>query len=252
MGARGGVGTTTAAVNTAWLLAQEAGRHTALVDLDLYFGTVALALDLDPGRGLREALEQPSRIDSLFIERAMVRQGERLAVLSAEEPVQDDAAFDASAVDILLHELRQKFDWVVVDLPRGVSLTQRVALAAASHVVLVCEPTLAGLRDAIRIGTMVKESAPQARLIVVESGAGSHAGKPSVSRKDFEGGLGRAIDAVLPHDPKAAAAAANAGKALSAVASGSALVKALRKLAGELAGPPAAARRAPFWKKLGR
>jgi pilus assembly protein CpaE len=88
-GTRGGVGTTTAAVNTAWLLAHEHKRRTALVDLDLYFGTVALALDLDPGRGLREALEQPARIDSLFIERAMVRQGDYLSVLSAEEPMEE-------------------------------------------------------------------------------------------------------------------------------------------------------------------
>jgi len=48
----------------------------ALLDLDLHFGTIALKLDTDPGSGLCEALEQPSRIDSLFIDRAMV-QGDR-------------------------------------------------------------------------------------------------------------------------------------------------------------------------------
>jgi pilus assembly protein CpaE len=73
IGSRGGVGATTSAVSCAWLMANERRERVALVDLDLYFGTVALKLDLDPGSGLCEALEQPSRIDSLFIERAMIK-----------------------------------------------------------------------------------------------------------------------------------------------------------------------------------
>jgi pilus assembly protein CpaE len=76
VGARGGVGATTVATNLAWTLAHEHNMRVALVDLDLFFGTCGLALDLELGRGFREALENPARIDSLFIERAMVREGE--------------------------------------------------------------------------------------------------------------------------------------------------------------------------------
>jgi pilus assembly protein CpaE len=236
-GTRGGVGTTTAAVNTAWLFAHEYKRRTALVDLDLYFGTVALALDLDPGRGLREALEQPARIDSLFIERAMVRQGDYLSVLSAEEPMEEETVFDPSAIDILLHELQQKFDWVVIDLPRGMGMLQRAALNLASHVVLLCEPSLAGLRDAIRLNSLVKESAAHAKVTVLQAGAGAQAGKASVSRGEFEKGLGRKIDVILPPDPKQATAASNAGKALCVVAPTVALVKSFKAVASGLAGP---------------
>ena len=59
IGSRGGVGATTSAVSCAWLMATERRERVALVDLDLHFGTVALKLDLDPGSGLCEALEQP-------------------------------------------------------------------------------------------------------------------------------------------------------------------------------------------------
>jgi pilus assembly protein CpaE len=251
-GTRGGVGTTTAAVNVAWLLSHERKQRTALVDLDLYFGTVALALDIDPGRGLREALEQPSRIDSLFIERAMVRQGEHLAVLSAEEPMEEETHFDPTAVEILIQELQHKFDWVVIDLPRGMSLVQRAALSAAKHVVLVCEPSLAGLRDAIRLNMLIKEAAGQAKVLVLQAGAGAQAGKPSVSRAEFEKGLGRKIDAVLPQDPQHATAASNSGKALSAVAPTSPLVKALRNVATSFAGAERAGKRTGLWKFLGK
>ena len=72
IGVRGGVGASTIATSLAWLLGEKAGRSTALLDLDDHFGTGALALDLEPGRGLTDAIENPSRIDGLFIERAMV------------------------------------------------------------------------------------------------------------------------------------------------------------------------------------
>ena len=87
IGVRGGVGASTLATSLAWMMGEKAQRSTALLDLDVHFGTGALALDLEPGRGLTDAIENPSRIDGLFIERAMVRANERLSVLSAEAPI---------------------------------------------------------------------------------------------------------------------------------------------------------------------
>jgi pilus assembly protein CpaE len=144
LGSRGGVGATTSAVSCAWLMANERRERVALVDLDLHFGTVALKLDLDPGSGLCEALEQPSRIDSLFIERAMIKVSDNLLVLAAEASAAQHVAVDPGAIDMLLHELRRKFVRVIVDLPRGVSPMHRVVLAAASQVVVFCEHSLAG------------------------------------------------------------------------------------------------------------
>ena len=84
-GSRGGVGSTMLATNLAWSIANRHRRRVALVDLDLQFGTVALSLDLEPCHGLAEALEQPGRIDGLFIDRLMVQHSDTLFVLSGEE-----------------------------------------------------------------------------------------------------------------------------------------------------------------------
>ena len=65
MGARGGAGASTVALNLAWTMAHECGLRVALVDFDLGFGSIALALDIEPGRGFRDALESPGRIDGL-------------------------------------------------------------------------------------------------------------------------------------------------------------------------------------------
>ena len=120
-GARGGVGATMLATGIAWTIANRRRRRVALVDLDLQFGTVALALDLEPSPGLREALEHPGRIDALFVDRAMVRHSDTLFVLSGEELLGDPVTADTSSLDILLKELRNKFHYVVVDVPRQVS-----------------------------------------------------------------------------------------------------------------------------------
>jgi pilus assembly protein CpaE len=244
-GSRGGVGTTTAAVACAWMLAEKHKLGTGLLDLDLHFGTVALKLDADPGSGLCEAIEQPSRIDSLFIERAMIKVSDRLWVLAAETSVAQHLIVDGGAIDMLLYELRRKFPCVVVDLPRGASPMHRVVLEAATHVVVLCERTLAGLRDTIRVQSLVREQIPQTRLWLVE--AGSAAERALIGRGEFEKGLGRPLDARLPYDPKSAGAAANAGQPLPRASPRSPLVRELGQLTAKLAGPtPAAGKRRLF------
>jgi pilus assembly protein CpaE len=97
IGARGGSGASTIATSIAWMMGNRAGRSTALLDLDVHFGTGALALDLEPGRGLTDAIENPSRIDGLFLERAMIKANDKLAILSAEAPINQPMLTDGTA-----------------------------------------------------------------------------------------------------------------------------------------------------------
>lgn len=228
LGTRGGVGATTAAVSCAWILGEKRQERTALVDLDLHFGTVGLKLDTDPGTGLCEALEQPSRIDALFVERAMIKLSDTLRMLATEAALGETLMVDPGAIDVLLYELRRKFAWVLVDLPRWITPTQRVVLGAASRIVLLCERSLAGLRDTIRLQTLLRENAPQARVLLVDGGAVGE--RATVGKSEFEKAIGHPLDAVLPYDPKSASAATNAGQALPLAAPRSLVVKELEQL----------------------
>jgi pilus assembly protein CpaE len=244
IGSRGGVGCTGAAVSCAWTLAETRKQRTALVDLDLHFGVVALNLDTDPGNGLCEALEQPSRIDSLFIERAMIKVTENLRILAAEASVTEPQIIDTGAIDVLLYELRRKFAWVIVDLPRVVTPLQRVVLAAASRVVVVCERSLAGLRDTIRLQTLVREQAPQTQLMLVDSGA--HGDRATVGKGEFEKAVGNPLAVSLSYDAKSAGAAANAGQPLAAAAPRSAYAREIQQLVVKFAGAAEAEKRRIF------
>jgi pilus assembly protein CpaE len=102
VGARGGVGTTTIAVNLAWYLANQQNRRVALLDLDVHNGNCAMALNVKATPGLREALVSPTRIDNTLLDRVMSPVGDRLFVLSAEEPLRDSVDFTVDAVETLV------------------------------------------------------------------------------------------------------------------------------------------------------
>jgi pilus assembly protein CpaE len=219
VGVRGGVGASTLATSLAWMLGDKALRTTALLDLDIHFGTGALALDLEPGRGLTDAIENPSRIDGLFIERAMVRANERLSVLSAEAPITSPLLTDGSAFFQLQEEMRNAFESTVLDLPRHM-LIQFPHLVHDAHVaVVVCELTLAATRDTIRILAWLKSNAPQTKVIVAANRVPS-GGALEISRKDFEQSIERTIDLIFAEDGKLSAQAAKLGKPIAEIASG--------------------------------
>ncbi|HEX8483417.1 MAG TPA: pilus assembly protein CpaE [Allosphingosinicella sp.] len=228
IGVRGGVGASTLATSLAWLMGDKAGRSTALLDLDIHFGTGALALDLEPGRGLTDAIENPSRIDGLFIERAMVRANEKLCVLSAEAPLNQPLLNDGTAFFQLQEELRNAFESTVLDLPRAM-LIQHPHLVQDAHVVIVAvEFTLAATRDAIRVLSWLKSHAPTARVLVVANRV--PAGAQEISRKDFEQSIERSVDVVIPFEPKAAAQSAKLGQPFAKVATATRIAGPLAQL----------------------
>lgn len=232
MGTRGGVGASTAAANIAWFLAEERRRKTALLDLDLQFGTISLTFDVEPSRGLREAMLQPNRIDSLLVNSAAVRVTERLAILAAEESHEEDVRYEPAAITLLLDELAQQNEFIVIDLPLFPATYRNKVLPMARDVVLLTDLSLAGLRDSIRICTQVQKTVPTARLTVVGCRPTSH--DAGVTRAEFEKSLGRKLAMMLPDDHKAAAMASARGKPLAVAARGSKLTSALRQLTSQI------------------
>lgn len=233
IGTRGGAGASTIATSLAWLMAENAKLGTALLDLDVHFGTGALALDLEPGRGLIDAIENPSRIDGLFIERAMVRAGERLSVLSSEAPIQSPVINDGGAFLQLQEELSGAFECTIIDLPRGMLIAHPHLATDLQSVVVVTEFTLAAARDAIRLLSWFKANAPQANVIVVANRVQPGA-QQEISRKDFETSIERKVDYAVQFDAKVAAQAAKLGKPLAEVGNGQKLVAPLVELATQL------------------
>ncbi len=210
IGTRGGVGASTLATSLAWLFSSDEKMPTALLDLDVHFGTGALALDLEPGRGLTDAIENPGRIDGLFIERAMIRANDHLAILSAEAPMNSPLMTDGAAFVQLEEEFRQAFEMTMIDLPRNMLINFPHLLGDVNVVLVVVEMTLASARDAIRILSWLKTNAAHVQPIVVANKVQN--GVAEISKADFEASIERKIGFSIPYDIKAAANAAKLGQ----------------------------------------
>jgi pilus assembly protein CpaE len=230
IGARGGVGASTVATSRAWLLSERAGHSTGLLDLDVHFGTGALALDLEPGRGLIDAIDNPSRIDGLFIERAMVKASEKLAVLSAEAPINSPILSDGTAFFQLQEEIRAAFEFTVVDLPRAMLVQHPHLITDVQVAILATEFTLAAARDSIRLLSWLKSNAPQTKVYIVANKVPA-GGQFEISRKDFEGSIERRVDYLIPFDQKLLTQAARVGKTVAEAGKGSKTVAPLIELA---------------------
>ena len=232
IGVRGGAGASTVASSIAWLMGDSGGHATALLDLDVHFGTGALSLDLEPGRGLTDAIDNPARIDGLFLERALVKANDKLSVLSAEAPINNPIITDGGAYFQLQEEMKGAFECTVVDVPRMMMVQHPHLFHDVQSVVLVVELTLAATRDTIRILAWLKNNAPQAGVLVVANRV--HPSLTEISRKDFENSIEREIDFMLPYDHKQAVNAAKLGKPIAEAGRASKLGQGLAQITEKL------------------
>ena len=234
VGMRGGVGASTMATSLAWMFSNDKKLPTAMLDLDVHFGTGALTLDLEPGRGLIDAIDNPSRIDGLFIERAMIRANDNLAILSAEAPINSPLMTDGAAFLQLQEEFRHAFEMTMIDLPRNMLINFPHLLNEVNVVTLVTEMTLASARDTIRALSWLKTNAPHATPIVVANKV--QAAASEISKADFEASIERSIDISIPYDQKAAANAAKLGQTFAAANSASKATAGIKQLATRIIG----------------
>ncbi len=213
VGARGGVGTSSLAVGMAWKLAQDFGKQVAILDLDLHFGTTALSFDVDPGKGLRDALRDPERIDSLLVASALVNVSDSLYVLGSEEPLDEPVHIGGEAISRLIEELRSEVDHIVIDLPRHHLAESLDLLGRCDGVGLVTDLSLPSLRDAVRIRRVMDSHLGLENFRVIANRVG-HAKASELSVKDFEQSLGAKLDFQFSELPQAAKAAMD-GKPLA-------------------------------------
>ncbi len=227
IGARGGVGATTIAIAIAAMLGNRLKEEVLLIDFDLHYGSLMLALDLEAIDALREALDQPDRIDALFIQQVAQKKTDYLYAIGAEEAPTGGFQARPHAANDFLRSVHRRFRWIVADVPRGDPVIQRQVIEASTDILLIADLSLPGVRDAMRLQQMVHDVAPGARLHLATSGV-VDARRSAVKVADVERTLKRRVDCQIPADVPAALAAVNSGKPLSEAAPNSGIVKALR------------------------
>jgi pilus assembly protein CpaE len=244
VGARGGVGASTVAANLALALSERSPRMATLLDLDLRFGTSALAFDIEPGSGFKDVLADPTRIDPLLIERASIKVADKLVLLAAEEDL--DAPLPATAGLVpLVEALTRGGDWAVADVPRDLLLREPECLASAAAIVVVADLSLVALREVLRFKDWAKTVAPEVEILIVSNGSRPKL-EGDLSAAEFARSSAGTLAAQIPFDAKGVAASARASKPMLTSAPRSTAAHAIRALAERIAGAPEAKRAGRF------
>lgn len=178
IGCKGGVGASLLAQNLAALAAAPKGanRTTALIDADLEFGTQAIDLDRDETRGLFDALRAPDRVDNTFIGATMDQISDTLSLYSGQVRGDQTAAAYEPGLTALLPRMRDAFDTLVADLPRGLVLRQPDLLGTLDRLVLVLPAGFAGVNAASRLIAQIKADHPDLPILAVLSDTRKDAG----------------------------------------------------------------------------
>ncbi|HYE41899.1 MAG TPA: AAA family ATPase [Caulobacteraceae bacterium] len=212
VGARGGVGSSTVAHNAAYAISERMASETVIVDLDLPFGTAGLDFNQDPLTGVADALTQPDRLDSVLLDRMMVRCSERLSLFAAPASLDADWDIAPEAYEEVTQKIRTTAPYMVLDLPHTWSGWMRNMLISADEVVVVATPDLSSLRNAKNMIDLARAARPNdapPRLVLNQVGV---PGRPEIPLKDFTNAMGVAPTLVLPFDPKLFGNAANNGQ----------------------------------------
>lgn len=234
--ARGGAGSSTLAHNFAWSVANTMKIHTALIDVDVAFGTVGLDFNQEPSPGVAEVLASPDRIDQVLLERLLLKSGEYLSLLTSSASLEHDDNFQPAAVETLIDMARAMAPCVVVDLPHVWNIWTRHTLQRADDIVIVATPDLASLRNCKNLMTMARsrranDSPP--RLIINQAGIPK---RKEVPLKEFATTVGQEPELVLNFDPPLFGLAANNGQMLAEVQPKSRAAEGMRQLAQTITG----------------
>jgi pilus assembly protein CpaE len=213
LGAKGGAGTTTVAVNCAVELARQTKRPTVIVDLKSCLGEVALFLGVRPRFTVLDAIENLHRLDKDFLKELVSHHKSGLDIIPASEQFDRPNAQDVGPIEELLRILTRTYDYVIVDAGNTITSCAVAALYAADTVFLVTNPDVPSIRNAQRLVERVRQL-----------GAGSERVKILLNRvsenlliapKQIETALGYGIHHSFTSDYRAVSTALNSGVPLT-------------------------------------
>ncbi len=246
-GSKGGVGTTTIAVNLAAAhLSMRSNASVALMDMNLPFGEVQLFLDLAPKYHWGEVIGNISRLDSTYLMSIMSRHPSGLYLLPPPSRLDDLQMATPENISKLLDMMRTMFDMVVIDLGMYLDEITLKVMDISDQILLVCVqnlPCLANVRRFLENIRHAEGSLEEKIRLVVNR----HLAESDLVVEDMEKALDMTSYWKIPNDYANTLAAINQGKTLLEIAPKIPVTKTMLELAAALAPVEAAPRKRTFF-----
>jgi pilus assembly protein CpaE len=209
MGSKGGVGTTTVAVNLGVQLSAHAHKRVALLDFAHPLGNVHLLLDLHVKFGVRDAVENLDRLDGHFFAGLLTRHKTKLEILGGAMQPEEWQNIAIQPLERIVNVAQSDFDIVLVDIGSQFSSEWSQVLRMARMILLVAETNVPALWTLQRRVLALKGfgiDPDRVRVIINRWHKGDDEALKSI-QKD----ISRPVFACLPNDFRKASEAANLG-----------------------------------------
>lgn len=239
LGARGGIGSTSVAVNLAASLAADRDNHVALVDLDLALGDAGVHLSVTPNYTLADLAANIDKLDLNFLKRSMVKH-EETGISFLDRPVQisDIDVVEGAHVDRVLSLLKLSYSHLVLDISKRFTAVDAAALAVADQILLVTQLELSSVLNATRVLAALAaldEAGDRVKIVLNKAGAEAEEDeRHRISPKKAEEIIGKPFYWSIPYEPRPFAASRNEGVPLLKSAAKSRSNQALVGLAAAL------------------
>jgi pilus assembly protein CpaE len=232
LGAKGGVGATTLAVNVAVAVAADRPNSVLMADLHAaVHGDVGILLGVEPRFSVIDALQNLNRLDGAYLRSLVLRAKSGVdALTSPETPALRPP--DAQQIRTLIDRLAANYRYVVLDVPRS-DFGVLDALEPATAIMLVVNQELPTVRRAAQLGNLLRQRYGKERVATVVS---RYDPRADIGQEDIERVIGLPVWGVLPSDYRKVLLAANAGRPLVSD-NHSRLAASVVQLARQLTGP---------------
>ena len=235
LGGKGGVGTTTVAVNLAVQLAAIAGKRALLLDLARPLGLVSLLLDLQPRFSIRAAVENLERLDSYLLAGLLTRHKSGLEVLGGVTDPDEWQHVPVTALPRVVNVAQNCCDFLVMDMGSVYTSEFKPVLQLARSVLVVTQADVPGLWALERHLSALASFGLDATKLQIIINRWHRPDEEAL--KAFEKKAKRAIFARIPNDFRRVSMAVNLGAPL-AWDHNDPLVSKFRQMASQLVGVP--------------
>ena len=234
VGAKGGVGGTTVAVNLATSMTLVSKEPTLLIDLHPAYGDAAVFLGVDPRFTVADALENIDRLDATYLKSLIASTPAGIDLLASGHRL-PSISFDVTRIRRLLELAASMYPFVVLDCARTEPAVLE-ALDVVSQIVVVANQELPALRSAARLVSHLRQRCGNDRVKVAITRFDP---KADIQRTDIERVLGGAVSYQFPNDYQTSVGAIARGEPLI-VANHSRLASSIGDFARQLGGfqPP--------------
>ena len=236
IGTKGGVGTTTIAVNlAASLYEKEDVKSVALVDMNMVFGDVPLFLEIKPRHHLDEITKQISRLDTTFLMNILSKSSTGVYVLPSPSHFNGGISINPKIMERLLGYMRRMFDFVVIDGGHSLDEISLKVLQISDSVLLISVLSLPCLSNTDKLLKAFDDlDYPLKKKIKIV--INRYLRNSEISLRDAEDAIGEKIFWTIPNDYKTTLSAINQGKVLTQIAAKASITKSLKKLADAING----------------